>query len=130
MAFLSGKEGKVTIGATVVNVTGWTLEETEELLDVAHSGSNCHRVYVPGLKDTTGTITANWNSTSKPTDNPPNFVPGQTLTTLQLELGDSTESIDIDSALVETLSASSDVTGLVTFEVSWKKSSTVDVTHP
>lgn len=54
---VSGKAGIVSIGATVNEVTQWSMDRTVEALDATSMSSAGHKEFVAGLDGWTGTFT-------------------------------------------------------------------------
>jgi hypothetical protein len=54
----AGKAGRVQVGATVTEVTGWTLDRTTDALDATSMASSGNREFIDGLFGWTGTFTS------------------------------------------------------------------------
>jgi hypothetical protein len=80
MSVISGKEGKVLIGATTLaDITGWTLRTVSHNPAYASSATAGHRKRVSGVKDATGSIAFKLNLADPITDD---FAEGSAVTLL------------------------------------------------
>ncbi len=119
MAYFTGKSGYLDAGGTTVNVTSWTAEATADLSETSHSGSSGLKTFVVGLRGLTGTVELNWDAASNPQTNPPNLVDGQTISSFVLYLESGQGNLDVDNAMINSVSYTTPVDGNVTISVSW-----------
>ncbi len=119
MAYFTGKSGYLDADGTTVNVTSWTADTTADLAETSHSGSAGLKTFVVGLQGCTGTVELNWDAASNPQVNPPNLVSGQTISNFVLYLEAAQGNLDIDNAIINSVSYSTPVDGNVTLSVSW-----------
>jgi len=117
MAFESGKLGKVTVGVTDIDITGWTLDFEAESLDTTSTGDAGYASSIMGVESARGTFTANWDSAAQATDNPPDLTPGATPAKVRLYIGDPANAnfFDLTSVMILGCSMSSGVRGLVSY---------------
>ena len=115
---LKGKIGRADVGATTLEITGWSFEPTVEELDSTHTGSAGYGKVEDGVKRATLQISANWDADAHPTADPPNLVVGTKVSNIKLFLGDPADSnyVDIPSAMVTSKPVSSDTGSLVTWQ--------------
>jgi hypothetical protein len=70
MAILSGRYGKVlydpagTLPVEIVSISSWKMSQKTDKIDVTCFGDT-NKVYVPGMKDTTGEFGGFWNSAER-----------------------------------------------------------------
>lgn len=119
MAYFTGKSGYLDADGTTVNVTSWTADTTADLAETSHSGSAGLKTYVVGLRGCTGTVELNWDAADNPQANPPNLIDGQTISNFVLYLESGNGNLDIDNAIINSVSYSVPVDGNVTISVSW-----------
>lgn len=119
MAYFTGKSGYLDADGTTVNVTSWSADSTADLAETSHSGSGGLKTFVVGLRGLTGTVELNWDATSNPQTNPPNLVSGQTIDNFVLYLESGQGNLDVDSAIINSVSYATPVDGNVTLSVSW-----------
>jgi hypothetical protein len=80
MSVISGKDGKILIGATTLaDITGWTLRTVSHNSAYASSSTGGHRKRVAGVKDAAGSIAFKLNTADPLTDD---FVEGSAVTLL------------------------------------------------
>ena len=128
MAFFTGKSGELDAGGTTVNVTSWTADTTTDLAETSHSGSSGLKTYVVGLRGCTGTVELNFDAAANPTTNPPNLRDGETISNFHLYLEAGQGFLDIDDAIINSVSYSIPVDGNVAISVSF--TATGDFTEP
>ena len=119
MAYFTGKSGYLDADGTTVNVTSWTADSTVDLAETSHSGSSGLKTFVVGLRGLTGTVELNWDAASNPQTNPPNLVDGQTISNFVLYLESAQGNLDVDNAIINSVSYTVPVDGNVTISVSW-----------
>lgn len=117
MAYESGKLGKVTVGVTDINITGWTLDFEAEALETTNTNTAGFYSSIMGIESARGTFTANWDSAAQATDNPPDLTPGTTPAKVRLYIGDPAGAnfFDCTSVMILGCSVSSTVRGLVSY---------------
>ena len=119
MAYFTGKSGYLDADGTTVDVTNWSADSTTDLSETSHSGSAGLKTFVVGLRGLTGTVDLNWDSASNPQVNPPNLVDGQTISNFVLYLETGEGNLDVDNAIINSVSYTVPVAGNVTISVSW-----------
>jgi len=119
MAFFSGKSGYLDAGGTTVDVTNWTAETTCDLAETSHSGSSGLKTFVPGLRGCTGTVELNWDAAANPQAAAPGLIEGDTISSFVLYLEAGEGNLDIDNAIINSVSYSVPVDGIVSISVSW-----------
>jgi hypothetical protein len=116
--FLSGKEGKVSVGGVDINVTNWSFDPAADMHETTHSGGSGYKTYVPGTKGATGSFEGVWDVDNRPSDTP-NLVAGAKLTNLRLYEQAAGGYISIPIAYVNGAPIASEVNGLITFTVNF-----------
>ncbi len=128
MAYYTGKTGELEVAGNPVNVTSWTADTTTDLSETSHSGSAGMKTFVVGLRGCTGTVELNWDAAANPTEAPYNLTDGQTIANFHLYLEAGQGFLDIDTAIINSVSYSTPVDGNVTISVSF--TATGDFTEP
>ena len=73
----AGMAGSVFVGGNELCVTNWSLSEMATEEEITGSCSGGFEEYEYGPKHAEGSVTADWDVTRNPFDNPPDFNPGQ-----------------------------------------------------
>lgn len=112
--FLSGKIGKVTVGATDINVTGWQATPETTVLDATNSGSAGYVTSVDGVHKCNGQFECDYDTDVPPFASPPNLNVGQVVA-LKLYVGDpaSNKYVSIPTARISQTPIVSEVLGKV-----------------
>lgn len=111
--FFTGKQGKVTVGETDLNVTGWSARAGVEMLETTHTGSGGARSFLPSVGMCTGEVRFCWDAEALATADPPGVLPGAELE-LKLYLeDDSGPYLHLPTALVAELAVESAVDRVV-----------------
>ena len=118
MAATAGKGGSLTTGSPshTYQITGWTVDDSVELLDDTNSASGGETEYVAGVTDVGGSFTMNYDPSASFI---PDLTPGVTLTTLDMVVT-GTQKYSVASAIVESRSLNLTIKGLVEVTVNWK----------
>ncbi len=119
MGYFTGKTGEIDASGTTVNVTGWTADTATKLEETTHSGSAGFDTFVFGTRGCTGTMELNWDAAANPTTNPPNLKDGQTIANLHLYLEAGQGFLDVDNAMIGSVSYGVPVDGVATFSCSF-----------
>ena len=119
MAYLSGKEGKVTVGANTLHIRGWSFDDQVEPLDVTDTGDSGFRSHIAGLRVGRGELTLDWDEDASPTASGQGaWIPGTILSTIDLLIGPGiTDKIEIADALVTGMPFVSTVEGKVSVTI-------------
>ena len=124
MGKLSGCEGKVVVDGTRVDVTDWTFDDETAFEDVTDTGTGCFEDELATFRTGTGSFNLIWDSTKKPTANPPNLNSGVQVTNLELFLGDTTDKVLLPLANIKKVTIGSEVKGVVKFNCEFKNAGT------
>lgn len=121
MAHKSGKEGKVKVDATDLNITAWSRSETMPTEDTTDTGDDGYRNSVNTIREASGTVEADWDAASRPHDDPPDIVTGSEVA-LYLYVGDPADDKKYTHpiAVVTEVSTNSAVRGKVSYSFSWE----------
>jgi len=121
----SGKEGKVTVDTTDLNIRSWTRTETMATEDTTHTGSSGYRESVNTIREAAGTVEADWDADAMPTDDPPNLVTGAEVA-LYLYVGAVADNKKYTHpvVVVTEVASNSDVRGKVSFSFNWESRGT------
>lgn len=117
--FLSGRGGKVLVGSTDMNVTGWSFnpecktEDTTNTGDIAADG-NTYESHLLTTLAAKGNFKAEWDANNKPVSAPPNLQPGQSVA-LKLYFEPAGDYINIAAATITSLPIVSEVKGKISF---------------
>lgn len=116
MTNLSGKIGKVTVGATNMDVTQWQCTPSSDNPETTNSGTAGFYTEVMGISKCEGSFECNWDTDKVPFASPPNLNPGQVVA-LKLYIGDpaSNKYVDIPTARIASVPIVSEVKGAVKF---------------
>ena len=128
MAYFTGKTGELEVAGSTVNVTSWTADTTVDLAETSHSGSGGHKTFVVGLDGCTGTVELNWDAAANPQAAPYLLKRGQTIANFHLYLEVGQGFLDIDEAIINSVSYTDPVDGNVAISVSF--TATGDFTEP
>jgi predicted secreted protein len=66
MARLSGKDGTVSVNASVLGVTSWEIDYKGDAIDVTGMDSSGAKAFIGGLTEWSGTVEGHWESTAPP----------------------------------------------------------------
>lgn len=77
--FVHGKDGTVTVGGNLFNVTKFTYKEQNHTADITHSGAAGYQVLLKGVTMASGTLTFVYDTANQPTVSPYDMTTGTTL---------------------------------------------------
>ena len=117
--FKSGKDGKISVGGTDINVTKWSLRLTEESLETTHSGSGGYKDSIGGIKSAEGSFEADWDALAIPTANPPNLVIGVEPAYIRLYV-DATKYYLFTHCRITSMEPSSESKGKVSYSCTFE----------
>ena len=120
MAGLAGKTGSVTTTtpAHTYVITGWTIDDSVDLLDDTNSASGGEETLVPGVTSCGGTFTMNYDGAGSFM---PDLTPGTALAALDLVVSGS-QKYAVAAGYVESRSIALTIRGLVEITVNWRGS--------
>ena len=105
----SGKAGKVSVDATEVPITAWTMSEEAETDDVTDTADAGWISRLSSLKGATGTFDAVWDITAIPYDATPGLEIGKRVA-LILQVGEDADNFDFTlNAIIKSLEFNSDI---------------------
>jgi predicted secreted protein len=111
-----GKGLVATLGGTVLNVKGWSVDAENEAVEVTNSGSGGNEEWLAGIAKREISIEANWDSQANYFNNPPNLSDGQIVTyNLQFASGSPAYS---GSMIIKKTSVKAEVKSVTTFMIS------------
>lgn len=116
MAFASGKNGRVTIGGSILKVTEWEVSPKVEKLDTTNSESGGTGEYIPGVTDLDFTISFDYNVGNTPAHFSV-LAPGLTVAAVLFIRDSSGPSWTISTGLVTDGEVKSSVRGKVSCRV-------------
>jgi predicted secreted protein len=111
MAEVAGKGGSVTFTGLTAGVKSWSLDLAGDTLETTDYDDSGHRTYIAGLDGWTANCELNWDTA--------NTVSIGDSATLTLTIVSSTEAYS-GTALVNGISVSSSVEGVVTATISFQ----------
>lgn len=120
MAYQSGKEGKVTVGANTLHVRGWSFDDQVEPLDVTDTGDAGFRTHVAGLRVGRGELTLDYDEAAPPgASSQGGWIVGAVLTGIELHIGTvgGPDKITIAEALVTGTPFTSTVEGKISITI-------------
>ncbi len=120
MAYQSGKEGKVVVGAGTLHVRGWSFDDQVEPLDVTDTGDGGFRNHVPGLQVGRGELTLDYDEAAPPGAAAQGaWITGTTLSSIELHIGTTggPDKIEIPNALVTGMPFTSTVEGKISLTI-------------
>lgn len=106
MSYRHGKGGACTVGATVLDVLSWAVDDQVDLEESGSTTSGGHKSRTPGFDGLQFTIEAQWNAANGPFNaGEGTLAPGTFLTNMSLStngtVGGATNSYAIPSAIIE-----------------------------
>lgn len=128
-SFRHGKNGNCTVGSspTTLKITGWSVDDQNDLADSANTSGGGFKEYTPGLNGADWTIDAQFRIDQTPYDTAaPNIQPGTELTSLKMYVGvpTATPFWNFPVAVVEKCSIKSVVNGVITYTITGKNQGT------
>ncbi len=118
IAFRSGALLTVTFGGTTLNITGFSLEDGGDLLEITHTGTVARQAFIAGIARGEGNVTANTDSAVLPSATMRFGTKG----TLTCDIGGATPwSFSIIIAKVHYAST---VNGISNYNFDWKSDAT------
>ena len=110
--FFSGTDGRVILGTTEIEVTGWSATETIDLVETTHAASAGFKTYLEGPKSIAGKIEFFWDSEQNPLAPPLGLAAGNRV---QLSLclhKSAATALDVPEAIVKQVALNSQVGGV------------------
>lgn len=74
--FVHGKDGSVSKGGNLFNVTQFSYAENNAAADVTHTGAQGYQVMIKGVTKASGTLTFVYDTNNQPTVSPYDFTTG------------------------------------------------------
>jgi hypothetical protein len=131
MAVLLVKGGSCEVNGTTVDIVSGTYDEEVGEVDITDTGSSGEQEIGVGIRRTVIECVGYWDDANKPTSNPPQIIPGTSLTNVKLELANGGSAFTLGTAIVTRVRASlDDIRGAVKYTWTAVKSSTSAPTRP
>lgn len=119
MARVTGTEGQVIAGVTILEVRSWDIDEAAADVDVTNTGGGGVSDSLAGARKVTGTVEACWDTAAEPTDAVPGIRAGATVR-IRLFVGTAGGAFwDITNALILSVGSRSAVNTDVTYTFSF-----------
>lgn len=114
-----GKDGQAQVGSspTTLKVTGWNVDDDNDLADSTNTGGGGFREYTAGTDGCDWSIDAQWKDTNQPFSAPA-MIPGTELTNLKLLTATGGKFYLFPIAIVKKASIKSVVNGVITWALS------------
>lgn len=119
MAFITGKNGKVTVDAVDIPITEWSADGKADLVDRTNSQSSGKKTYGVGLEECSGSVKCHWDGAANTMDTPGIFQGADVALKCYIS-GSSGPYLNVASALIETVKVMAAIAGGVDIEFSWK----------
>lgn len=123
MAYIAGKNGKVTVAGTELSITKWEVEDKTEKVDRTNSQTGGYKKSASSVKSATGTISCHWDGAANPMDSPGIYAGAEVAIKCYLS-GTSGPHYDFPTALVESSKMSVEIEGGVDIEFSFDANGT------
>ena len=78
--FFTGSKGHVIADGQTLPVLSWEATPTCDLQEKTHSGTAGYKTFNAGNLGMTGTVSMNWDADANPMEDPPDLIPGSSIT--------------------------------------------------
>lgn len=116
--YINGQSGKVSVGATDIDVESWQANAQAEALDTTTTGSNGWEENITGIKSIEGSFKTFWDTAAVPTAATPGLTPGASAT-LKLYVGNSNKFLT-GTGRITKVTPENPAKGVVGFSVDFK----------